>query len=158
MLRGWWKGEMNESMWGADKPPRTSGSRVQNLWVWGFGAERKEVLIHGFQVGTLSLSSRGTDVIAGSFHAEEGGREIWWEGPYLTTAGWTDKKERNMGQLQEPEKARRRTFRRMQPCQHLLSARGGQGHTLDFPVSEIMPLLSFKPLGLWWIVPIAIDN
>ena len=74
---------MNESMSGADKPPRTSGSRVQNLCVWGGwaakgskGAERKEVLIHGFQVGTLSLSSRGTDVIAGSFHAEEGGREI----------------------------------------------------------------------------------
>lgn len=75
---------MNESMWGADKPPRTSGSRVQNLWVWGGGceakggegAERKEVLILGFQVGTLSLSSRGTDVIAASFHAEEGGRGI----------------------------------------------------------------------------------
>ena len=41
-----------------------------------------------------------------------------------------------------------RTFRRMQPCQHLSSARGGQGHTLDFPPSEITPLLSFKPLGL----------
>lgn len=42
----------------------------------GEGAERKEVLILGFQVGTLSLSSKGTDVIAASFHAEEGGRGI----------------------------------------------------------------------------------
>lgn len=38
------------------------------------GAERREVPIGGFQVGTLSWSSRGPDVIAGSFRAEEGGR------------------------------------------------------------------------------------
>lgn len=40
----------------------------------GEGAERREVPISRFQVGTLSWLSRGTDVIAGSFQAEEGGR------------------------------------------------------------------------------------
>ena len=40
----------------------------------GEGAERRKVPISGFQVGTLSWLSRGTDVIAASFQAEEGGR------------------------------------------------------------------------------------
>lgn len=67
------------------------------------GADRKEVPISGFQVGTLSWLPKGTDVIAGSFQTEERGRGIRWERPYPTTAGWTDKKERHMGHLQEPE-------------------------------------------------------
>lgn len=55
------------------------------------GAERKEVPISGFQVGTLSWLPKGTDVIAVSFQTKERQRNL--VGKTLSHHCWLDRQK-----------------------------------------------------------------